>query len=91
MTSLILPLKRVYFDEIADGTKTQEYRLVNAYWTKRLVGRSFDQIILTLGYPPRDCESRRIIKPWRGFSRITIAHPHFGADPVEVFAIEVGE
>ncbi len=29
------------------------------------------------------------IRPWRGFSRNVITHPHFGDYPVEVFAIHV--
>jgi hypothetical protein len=27
--------------------------------------------------------------PWKGYRLTTINHPHFGADPVEVFAIDV--
>jgi len=29
----------------------------------------------------------RIVQPYRGFERQTITHPHFGPDPVQVFAI----
>ncbi|TRB05850.1 ASCH domain-containing protein [Agrobacterium tumefaciens] len=93
MVNLILPLKAEYFDAIRAGTKTEEYRLANAYWTKRLydgfVKRTFDCIILTNGYPSRDDQSRRIELAWKGFTRKTITHPHFGPDPVEVFAIDV--
>lgn len=42
MTDLILPLKRKWFDQIKAGTKTEEYRLCNDYWRKRLVGKSFE-------------------------------------------------
>lgn len=51
MTSLYLPLKAVYFDQIRTGTKSEEYRLVTPHWSKRLEGRDYDRIILTLGYP----------------------------------------
>ena len=98
MGKLVLPLKAEYFDAIRDGTKTEEYRLANDYWIKRLtVGavtqapRRFDGIILTKGYPSRDDHSRRIELPWNGFTRKTITHPHFGPDPVEVFAIDVSQ
>ncbi|PJR88725.1 RNA-binding protein [Ochrobactrum sp. 695/2009] len=97
MSKLHLSLKAEYFDAIRDGTKTEEYRLANAYWTRRLfvIGhrttghRSFNSIVLTKGYPKSDDTSRRIELPWLGFVRKTITHPHFGPDPVEVFAIDV--
>jgi hypothetical protein len=90
MTDLILPLKREYFDAIKSGEKTQEYRLVNDYWYRRLALRDFSRIVLTLGYPKRDDHERRLIRPWRGYVEQTIQHPHFGPDPVRVFAIYVG-
>lgn len=91
MGDLILPVKRVYFEQMRDGTKPDEFRLVTPYWTKRLVGRSYDRVIVTLGYPKADDAERRLVRPWRGFKRQTITHPHFGTQPVEVFAIHVGE
>ena len=86
---LILPLKAEYFDAIRDGSKLEEYRLENDYWTKRLVGRTYDGIVLTKGYPKSDDHERRLRKPWRGFVGKTITHPHFGPEPVSVFAIDV--
>jgi hypothetical protein len=92
---LTLALKAEYFDAIRDGTKTEEFRLANEYWTRRLFvkghsgPRQFSGIILTKGYPKRDDVARRIERPWRGFIRKTITHPHFGPEPVEVFAINV--
>jgi hypothetical protein len=91
MADLILPVKRIYFEQMRDGTKPEEFRLANPYWTKRLVGRSYDRVIVTLGYPKADDDERRLVRPWRGFRRQTITHPHFGAMPVEVFAIHIGE
>ena len=89
MTTLVLPLKGEYFDQISDGTKPEEYRLVNAYWSKRLIGRSYSRIELTKGYPARDDHGRRLSRAWRGYVIKTITHPHFGAAPVHVFAIDV--
>lgn len=89
MTDLVLPLKREYFEQIKAGTKTEEYRLLNHFWALRLEGRDFASIILTLGYPKRDDQERRIIRPWRGYTIKTIVHPHFGPDPVWVYAIDV--
>jgi hypothetical protein len=86
---LTLHLKAVYFEAIRDGTKIYENRLRTDYWRKRLVDRHYDRIELALGYPARDDFQRRLTRPWRGFERQTITHPHFGDKPVEVFAIRV--
>lgn len=89
MAELILPLKAEYFNAIKVGTKPEEFRLFNSYWRKRLEGRTFDRVVLTLGYPKADDHSRRLIRPWRGYRITTITHPHFGNYPVDVFAINV--
>lgn len=88
MADLVLPLKRQYFEEIRDGLKPEEYRLCNDYWTKRLA-KAYDRVILTLGYPSRDDPARRLVRQYRGFTVKTITHPHFGSEPVQVFAIDV--
>ena len=89
MKTLTLPLRREYFEAIRDGSKTQEFRLCTTYWNKRLIGKHYDRIVLTLGYPAKDDTERRIERPWRGFTVKTITHPHFGAGPVQVYAINV--
>ena len=91
MADLILPLKREYFEAIRDGTKTEEYRLCTPYWKKRLAAKfdGYDSVVLTLGYPARDDHTRRLVRPWQGYSIKTITHPHFGPDPVQVYAIPV--
>ena len=86
---LVLPLKREYFEQIKAGTKPEEYRLRNAYWVKRLEGKTFDRMVLTLGYPKRDDEARRLVLPYKGYVVKEITHPHFGPDPVHVFALDV--
>ena len=91
MSTLVLPLKAEYFHQIKDGTKLEEYRLCTPYWRKRLEGRTFDRIVLTLGYPAASDTARRFVRPWRGYRETTITHPHFGPDPVQVFAINVEE
>lgn len=89
MSNLVLPLKAEYFEAIKAGAKLEEFRLRTPYWRKRLEGRSFDRIVLTLGYPARDDHARRLVLPWRGLRETVITHPFFGPDPVEVFAIDV--
>lgn len=89
MADLHLALKGEYFDAIKARTKGEEFRLQTPYWHKRLVGRAYDCIVLTKGYPARGDAERRLVLPWRGYRATTITHPHFGPDEVAVFAIDV--
>lgn len=88
--NLVLPLKAEFFHAIREGRKPLEYRLRNPYWTRRIAGREFDQVILTLGYPPTGDPDRRLVLPWRGYEELTICTPFFGREPVDVFGIRVG-
>ena len=88
---LTLHLKHEYYDQIKFGQKTEEYRLITPYWVKRLVGRRYDVIHIWRGYPPKTAIQLRLTRPWRGCAIKTIIHPHFGDDPVVVFAINVEE
>jgi len=91
MADLHIPIKGEYFDQIRDGTKTEEYRLRNVYWGARLRGREYERVILTRGYPKGGGVEgeTRLTLPWRGYQEKTITHPHFGDEPVPVYAIAV--
>lgn len=89
MADLTLHLKREYFEQITSGKKVEEYRLVTPYWQKRLEGREYERVIICMGYPSRGDTSRRIVCPWRGIERKTIVHPHFGPEPVDVYAVRL--
>lgn len=47
---LHLTLHRKWFDKIASGEKTTEYREAKSYWLNRIAGREFDEIHFTNGY-----------------------------------------
>lgn len=87
MTDLILPVRRKWFEQIKAGTKTEEFRLHNPYWRKRLIGREYDRVIIQLGYPPKSDDSRRIVFPWNGYRVATIMSPEWGDVAQRVFAI----
>lgn len=89
MTDLVLPVKGEFFYAIKYGTKLEEFRLRTPYWRKRLDGRIFFNVVVTLGYPERRDTARRLVLPWRGMREATIIHPFFGPYPVDVFAIRV--
>ncbi|MGM3174750.1 ASCH domain-containing protein [Dickeya lacustris] len=91
MSILQLAVMGEYFAAMKAGMKPFEYRLDNAYWRRRLVGRDYEQLVITWGYPARSDMSRRLILPWLGYEMQTITHPHFGDKPVNVFAIRIGD
>jgi hypothetical protein len=87
--TLILPLKRKWFEQVKSGEKVEEYRLRNAYWSRRLSGKTFDRIILTLGYPKKGCSDRRIELPWRGCVEKNVISEEWNNQPMDVFAIKL--
>lgn len=87
---LTLHLKKKWWDKIASGEKTIEYRLATQYWLKILMGKDYDEIHLWLGYPKKTDREKLII---RKFTRVwfdRILHEEFGIEAVDVFCIEVG-
>ena len=50
MKILQLNLFRKYFNQIAEGTKTIEYRDKTDYWKKRIEGKEYDIIKFRNGY-----------------------------------------
>ena len=63
---LHLTLLRKWFDLIASGEKTKEFRDIKPYWTKRLLGKEFDEIYFKNGYS-KNAPVMRI--QWRGMNR----------------------
>jgi len=90
LKTLHLNLKAEYFDAIVAGTKLFEYRLMTPRWRKIIEGKEFDQVLVKCGYPPRDSADRISARKWEGYEVQTLTHPHFGPEPVTVFAIRVG-
>lgn len=91
MKILTLNLKREYFEQIKSGIKTEEYRLCTPYWKKRLENKKFENIIIRLGYPKKEDKEKELNFPYRGYEIKIITHPHFGNDPVKVYAIKLEE
>lgn len=89
MKTLQLAVNGEYFDAMKSGEKTEEYRLMNPYWGRRIFGRDYDRLVITRGYPKKDDLSKRIDIPYDGYEIKTITHKHFGGVPVKVFAIKV--
>ncbi len=86
---LRLAVKREYFMQAKSRIKKFEYREITDYWSKRLVGRNYDTVTLTLGYPRRGDSERELTFPYNGFERQLITHKHFGNEPKVVYAIRL--
>jgi len=83
-------LKYKWYDQIASGEKTDEMRLVTDRWTKRLVGQEYDEVCLYRGYPKKcNYKGNRMFRKFGGVTKKTVKHEEFGAEPVEVFVIDV--
>lgn len=91
MKVLELHVKKKYFDQILSGEKTEEYRLMKSYWVKRLNGKIFDVVLITLGYPSKEqlCPENCIGFPFNGITTKVIQHDEFGKNPVGVYAIKL--
>ncbi|MDO8728523.1 MAG: hypothetical protein Q7K26_01380 [bacterium] len=88
MADLHLHVKGEYFQQIKAGTKPDEFRLYEK-WAKRIEGKTFDRIFIKWAYPRNSDTSRIIVRKWQGYEVRDIVHPHFGNEPVKVFAIRV--
>jgi len=87
MRSLILPVKQKHFEQIEQGSKTEVYRAITPHWKCRLENKDYDQVVITLCYPPKKETSKRLEFPFKGITRKTIQHEEFGPNPCEVYAI----
>lgn len=88
MKALHLTLKKKWFDMIASGFKTEEYRDINKYFKARLVGREYDVVCFKNGYR-RD--SPTITLEYKGFF-IGIGIIEWGALPrKEYYVIKLGK
>ena len=68
---LHLTLYRKYFDLIASGEKTEEYRDATPYWNKRLDGKYFHEVHFHNGYR-KDAPFMRVdwLGHWRSVRHI---------------------
>ena len=102
MKTLTLSLKKKWYDMIASGEKTEEYRELTPYWRKRLCHlvwkdvdkyyqiRHFNAVTFTLGYPKKDDMSRRMTFKTNGI-HIGTGKPEWGAeDGKKYFVIKLG-
>lgn len=91
MTKVLrLAVKKEYFEQIKTGSKTEEYREVKEYWTKRL-HKKYDKVQITLGYPSSEEKQKILNFKYNGWEIKKITHKQFGDKPISVYAIKLNE
>jgi hypothetical protein len=98
---LQLSLKKKWFEMTKAGIKTEDYREINDYWSKRLFlkpedscggmlhgldVKKFDYNIMTLGYP-NSTDSERILKLEHKGIEIRTGNPEWGAEPNKLYFV----
>jgi len=76
---LNLTLHRHWFEQIASGQKTEEYRFCSPFWERKLDGRHFDEIHFRNGYSPDS--------PWMRVSCLGITLGEWAGRPCYVIAL----
>ena len=62
---LYLTLKKKWFNLIASGGKTKEFRDIKPYWTTRFLNKEFDEIYFKNGYSKKSPFMR---VEWKGMN-----------------------
>lgn len=83
---LQLTIKKIYFDEILLGLKTEEYRLIKSHWTKRIINKNYTHIVFTNGY---NKNSSKLEAEYLGYETRKIKHEFFGNKKVECFVLKI--
>lgn len=84
-TTLFLTLKKVYFDQIKEGSKKEEYREIKPWSDSRLIDKHYDFIEFMNGYSKG---SPRMIVEYLGYYKKLM---NFNGKFQEVYAIRIGE
>ena len=61
---LVLHVTQKYFDLIRSGRKTVEYREVKEYWQRRIEGKRFDAIVISVRQATKFTDPEWLIFPW---------------------------
>ena len=88
MKKLFLNIKKTYFEQIRNGTKTEEYRLYKPYWIKKILNRDYTHLIFRNGYSRNAPE---IQVEYLGYEIKKLTREFFGNEEVTVFVLKIGE
>lgn len=102
MKVLDLPLKRKWYELIESGRKTEEYRDVKPYWSKRFLNQPFPLFSYRNGYTDCNVNGYTHVRFRFGYTRRTmlflllgirigIGNPAWGAPSRKVFILSLGK
>ena len=86
MKILHLTLKKKWFDMIASGQKTEEYREIKDYWAKRLL-KDYDAILFRNGYSK---DAPRFLIEYKGITQ-GYGRSDWGGDKSKVYILHLGK
>lgn len=86
--TLFLILTKKWFDMIASGEKKEEYREIKPYWTKRLIDKTYDDIVFQHGYSK---DARKMRVEFKGICK-KVPIPEWSGNARDIsYAISLGE
>lgn len=100
--TLHLPLKKQWYEMIESGIKTEEYREIKPYWTRRFIGMNQPLFSFRYGYQQANVKGYTHVKFSYGYTKCTMTFEikeitigkgklEWGAPKGEVFIIKLGE
>lgn len=101
-STLRLPLKKQWYEMIESGIKTEEYREIKPYWTRRFIGMNQPLFSFRYGYQQANVKGYTHVKFSYGYTKRTMTFEikeitigkgklEWGAPKGEVFIIKLGE
>ena len=100
--TLNLPLKKQWYEMIENGIKTEEYREIKPFWTRRFIGMNQPLFSFRYGYQQANVKGYTHVKFSYGYTKRTMTFEikeitigkgklEWGAPKGEVFIIKLGE
>lgn len=100
--TLHLPLKKQWYEMIESGIKTEEYREIKPYWTRRFIGMNQPLFSFRYGYQQVNVKGYTHVKFSYGYTKRTMTFEikeitigkgksEWGAPKEDVFIIKLGE
>ena len=100
--TLHLPLKKQWYEMIESGIKTEEYREIKPYWTRRFIGMNQPLFSFRYGYQQANFKGYTHVRFSYGYTNRTMTfeikeitigkgNPEWGAPKEDVFIIKLGE
>ena len=88
MSDLHLVLNRAGFDLVKSGKTVVQTRLITDFWSKKLVDKRYDKIVIMCGYAKPEEVDRRIVLPYNGYRIRNVTSAFTNNEPQDVYVIK---